>query len=235
LNTPSPAGLLKKMKLLALLLASASLFPLAANAGNMFGPAPFRNGSPLVSGVDGSYQATARAENVTGVFRFAYSGGSQTADTRKNSWVFFVNGRIQRGSVDANINGSSVVGVLDSTAVLASTNASGGTSLPLIFSSGGSSSSAGTFSGKLNLNDSAGAFNGSGTLLPSPPSTNELTIVAEAAIFNTAGDIVGTTVQSTTITNTNAGGMIPPVFYKFRGVRTSTSSSSTAATTPTAN
>lgn len=211
------------------------VFPVVGNAGNMFGPAAFRNGSPLVSGVDGTYQATARAENVTGIFRFAYSGGSQTADIRKNSWIFFVNGTIQRGSVEANINDSSLAGVLDSAAVLASTNASGGTSLPLIFSSGGSSSSAGTFSGKLNLKDSAGAFNGSGTLLPSPPSTNELTIVAEAAIFNATGDIVGTTIQSTTITNTNAGGTIPPVFYKFRGVHTSTSSSSTTVTTSSAN
>lgn len=223
------------MRLLTFLLASTSLFPLAANAGNMFGPAPFRNGSPLVTGVDGSYQATARAENVTGIFRFAYSGGSQTADTRNNSWVFFVNGTIQRGSVGADINGSSLVGVLDSTAVLASTSASGGTSLPLIFSSGGSSSSAGIFSGKLNLKDPAGAFNGSGTLLPSPPSTNQLTIVAEVPILSNTGTITGITINSTTITTTNAAGSIPPVFYKFRGVRTSTSSSSTAATTSAAN
>jgi hypothetical protein len=33
------------------------------------GPPPFTNGSPLVSGVDGSYQATARGRNLTGVFR----------------------------------------------------------------------------------------------------------------------------------------------------------------------
>ena len=44
------------------------------------GPPPFTNGSPLVSGVDGSYQATARGRNLTGVFRFTYSGGRQTSN-----------------------------------------------------------------------------------------------------------------------------------------------------------
>jgi hypothetical protein len=42
------------------------------------GPPPFTNGSPLVSGVDGSYQATARGKNLTGVFRFTYANGVQT-------------------------------------------------------------------------------------------------------------------------------------------------------------
>ena len=46
------------------------------------GPPPFTNGSPLVSGVDGSYQATARGRNLTGVFRFTYANGVQTSSPR---------------------------------------------------------------------------------------------------------------------------------------------------------
>ena len=46
------------------------------------GPPPFTNGSPLVSGVDGFYQATARGRNLTGVFRFTYANGVQTSSPR---------------------------------------------------------------------------------------------------------------------------------------------------------
>ena len=46
------------------------------------GPPPFTNGSPLVSGVDGSYQATARGRNLTGVFRFTYANVVQTSSPR---------------------------------------------------------------------------------------------------------------------------------------------------------
>jgi hypothetical protein len=43
---------------------------------------PFTKGSPLVSGVDGSYQATARGKNLLGVFRFTYPNGVQTSSPR---------------------------------------------------------------------------------------------------------------------------------------------------------
>jgi hypothetical protein len=91
------------------------------------GPPPFTNGSPLVSGVDGSYQATARGRNLTGVFRFTYSGGRQTSNPQLptgntvaslltdpyNDYVFFVEGLVFRGLVQANINVNSIAGVLD--------------------------------------------------------------------------------------------------------------------------
>jgi hypothetical protein len=91
------------------------------------GPPPFTNGSPLISGVDGSYQATARGKNLTGVFRFTYSGGRQTSNPQLptgntvaslltdpyNDYVFFVEGLVFRGLVQANINVNSVAGVLD--------------------------------------------------------------------------------------------------------------------------
>ena len=94
------------------------------------GPPPFTNGSPLVSGVDGSYQATARGRNLTGVFRFTYANGVQTSSPQLptgntvpnlltdpyNDYVFFVEGKVYRGLVQANVNVSSVAGVLDNGA-----------------------------------------------------------------------------------------------------------------------
>ena len=106
--------------LLILILASDYLHASA-------GPPPFTNGSPLVSGVDGSYQATARGRNLTGVFRFTYSSGRQTSNPQLptgstvaslltdpyNDYVFFVEGIVYRGLVQANINVNSIAGVLD--------------------------------------------------------------------------------------------------------------------------
>jgi hypothetical protein len=103
------------------------------------GPPPFTNGSPLVSGVDGSYQATARGRNLTGVFRFTYVNGVQTSSPRLptgntvpnlltdpyNDYVFFVEGKVYRGLVQANVNVGSVAGVLDNGAF----NVPGGSSV----------------------------------------------------------------------------------------------------------
>ena len=115
------------MKILAalLVLVLASQY-LHASAGSP----PFTNGSPLVSGVDGKYQATARGKNLTGVFRFTYANGSQTSSPQLptgnsvpdlltdpyNDYVFFVRGQVYRGLVQANINVGSVAGVLDNGA-----------------------------------------------------------------------------------------------------------------------
>lgn len=114
---------MKKVLSLLALIAAANF----AQAGGFGGPPPFTNGSPLVSGVDGSYQATARGTNLVGVFRFTYSGGTQTSaptlptgDTVTNlltdpynDYVFFVEGLTYRGLVQANINTSSIAGVYD--------------------------------------------------------------------------------------------------------------------------
>jgi hypothetical protein len=99
-------------------LAAVSLIAIAAtlsslHAGSFGGPRPFTNGSPLISGVDGSYQANARGTNTTGVIRFAYSGGNQTSSATANSYVIFSEGFIFSGSVAANITGSTITGALE--------------------------------------------------------------------------------------------------------------------------
>lgn len=220
------------MKTLSLLVATLFFSTIASHAGNMFGPAPFRNGSPLVTGVDGTYQATARSENVTGIFRFAYSGGSQTANARQNSWVFFVNGQVLRGTVEAALDNSSLSGILDSESSGITRDSNGAVTLPIyIFS--GANSAAGSFQGNLNLKSPSGAFSGAGQLLPTPPSTNQLTTISrETEILGTGSNAIAVLgpIESTNILYTNSGGSMVPVNFKFRGVRTSTSS--TAVATP---
>jgi len=195
--------------LLAILAAST------AHAGSFGGPPPFSNGSALVTGVDGSYQATARATNVSGVFRFQYSGGLQTASTTKNNWVFFAGGQIQRGSVTASLDNSSVTGVLDSVAA-STTTSNGSTSLPIILLNSGTSAS-GDFHGTMSPN---GSFSGSGTLEGSPATTNQIIVVAE----QTNGSL-----DTRIVTYSNQAGNLAPTTFRFNGVRltTATSSSST--------
>ncbi len=97
-----------------------------AHAGSFGGPPPFTNDSPLTTGVDGSYQANARADGLTGVIRFAYSEGSQTTTAASNSYMIFVQGYVFSGPVTASIAGSSLAGVLDSdAAAIANTQMTG--------------------------------------------------------------------------------------------------------------
>lgn len=175
----------------------------------MFGPAAFRNGSPLVSGVDGTYQATARASNITGIFRFAYSGGSQTATQRQNNWIFFREGQVIRGNVEASIDESSLTGILaPPQAFTGSTNSNA--VLPLIFVSS-SSASAGTFNGKLNLKSPSGAFSGEGVFQSAAPQVTTYTII------NTNGS------NQPPLSVTNSSGTPFTNNFNFRGVRTSAS------------
>ena len=198
------------MKRVAFLLALVVSAPVALEAG-AFGPPPFSNGSPLITGVDGSYQASARATNVTGVFRFRYANGAQTSSTSQNSWVFFINGQVQRGSVVANINNSSLDGILDSLSAGTTTNTNGTVALPIVFLNA-NNSSAGTFQGKMNQNSPSGAFSGQGTILPAPASTNQVIGITTNAL---GFDV-------TTTSYTNIAGSIPPTGFRFRGVRTTT-------------
>lgn len=118
------------MKTAASLFATALLFSiLSASAGGFGGPGPFRNNSPLPTGTDGTYNASLRGANLSGVFRFTISNGSQGGDlivppavggrvsagtyTRPNTWVAFYQGNVVRGLTDAAIVENKVSGTLD--------------------------------------------------------------------------------------------------------------------------
>jgi hypothetical protein len=220
------------MKTFSLFFLSIALLVPVSLAGN-FGPAPFRNGSPLVSGNDGTYQATARAENVTGIFRFAYSGGSQTGNPSQNNWIFFIEGQIQKGTVQANLSESNLDGILDSASSVSSSSSNGTISLPYIVLSQ-NNNSAGVFSGKLQQKSPNGAFSGQGTLQGLPDTPGEVFIIAEQSVSTGAGATARTftSITATTTPYILTGGNISQTSFKFRGVRTSTTSTPTAAPTP---
>ena len=219
------------MKFFSLFFLSIALLVPVSLAGN-FGPAPFRNGSPLVSGNDGTYQATARAENVTGIFRFAYSGGSQTGNPSQNNWIFFIEGQIQKGTVQANLSESSLDGILDSASSVSSSSNST-ISLPYIVINQ-NNNSAGVFSGKLQQKSPNGAFSGQGTLQGLPNTPGEVFIIAEqSTTVATVPPTTTTRIDAFTEPFTLAGGDIHITSFRFRGVRTSTITTSNTPITPT--
>ncbi len=207
----------------------------ASQAGSFGGPPPFTDLSPLQSGIDGSYQATARGTNLTGVIRFAYQNGVQSPIATGNQYSFFVDGDVVTGGVTASITGKELAGILGGQDFTVPTSDSGTTELPIVFIVRGNRAN-GTFKGKLDLEDRMSYFNGTGTVNPSPVETNTIVLIQtnnNSAVF---GDNIN--VQSSDVTVTPfviPGSSITPTDFTFEGVRNSVfaQGSGGAATTTT--
>jgi len=188
-----------------------------AHAGGFGGPPPFTNGSPLQSGTDGVYQAVASATNVTGLFSFSIVGGVQTSTAAVNKWVFFVDGNILSGVVNANVSNDTVTGILDSGLSGGfATDADGNVTLPAVFLIPGNSAS-GFFEGGIDLNSPIAAFSGDGTLQGTPTRTDQIIFISAAV----AGDPpipASVTVTPVTI----PGSAFEITEFKFRGTRLTT-------------
>lgn len=214
---------------LALLAAAA-----ASHAGSFGGPPPFTNLSPLQSGIDGSYQATARGENLVGVIRFAYQNGVQSAIPAANQYNFFVAGEVVSGGVTASITGKQLAGVLGGQDFTVPETQDGSTSLPIVFIVQGNRAY-GSFEGGIDLEDRMSVFSGNGTISPAPAQTNTVVGINEPP----TGSLVPGPAIDVVVTNfIIPGSSIVPSDFTFEGVRTSvfaqgTGSSDTATTTAT--
>lgn len=129
----------------------------------------------------------------------------------------------------ANIDNSSLDGILDSQGLVSvSTNQTNNSlSLPYVIINQ-NNSSAGTFQGKLNLKNPSGAFSGSGILMPSLSSTNNIVGISQRSDgeFSFNGTVpppefLPGAIIVTTNEFISPAGTIPNVEFKFRGVRTS--------------
>lgn len=217
---------MKFLTFLALGFASAS----SIYAGGMGGP--FTSYSPLQSGIDGVYQATARGTNLTGIISFAYNNGVPVTGGGNNRWVFFINGQIVRGQTSAAIDDDKIAGILDTGAIDSQTDESGNPTLPMIIMNAGSSSS-GYFDGKIDLKSVNARFSGKGLITPSPGMTNQITIISENTITEGSGAsrITTTGIGVTNATYTNLPGTTPETEFKFSGYRLTTLGSATGAST----
>jgi len=149
---------LRRSSAMKRLIAAVILFAsfTGAQAGSFGGPPPFTNGSPLTSGVQGTYQASARGDGISGTIRFTY-GSNGNPSTTNNTYVFFVDGVIISGTVQASIMTSRLAGVLEAPTV--GTIPSPGTAAVNEVTSTG-----GYFSGKFKTNSPNYSFNGNGSL-----------------------------------------------------------------------
>jgi hypothetical protein len=224
------------MKILAPLLV---LIAVSVHVQASAGARPFTDGSPLVSGVDGNYQATARAKNLLGVFRFTYANGAQTSNPQLptgnsvaslltdpyNDYVFFVEGVVYRGLVQANINVFRVAGVFDngganvpnfgqiSVVAPTATPTASPTATPTATSTASLQNSltlnsfmSGFFNGSIDQSSPDASFQGTGSVVVVSPAT---------VIANSTGLVDGSSFERK---------------FKFRGVRNHTGTTSTSTT-----
>jgi hypothetical protein len=204
------------MKLPALCTLALVAAAAASHGGSFGGPPPFTDLSPLQSGIDGSYQATARGENLTGIIRFAYQNGVQSTLPNANIYSFFVAGDVVSGNVIASIQGKDLAGVLGGQDFSVPSSSDGSTELPLVFIVRGNRAN-GSFEGHLDLEDRMSAFEGDGQIAPANTETNTVIGIAQnttAAVVVNALDVVVTNFEI-------PGSNIIPTTFEFKGVRTS--------------
>jgi hypothetical protein len=214
------------------------LFSLAFAAtlaqGLAFGPAPFRNGSPLLTGTDGVYQAVASGANLTGIFTWAMSGGVQLSSANNNSWVFFVDGNVVRGSTVANVSNNSISGILDPNVDFQIPLDAGDKPILPFIRIIPSTSSQGRFSGTINLKSPTAAFSGNGLLQNVGNRTFQVLYISESTSENPPVYETSTIITQGNTTTTITGGLptftlnattVPPAptTFTFRGTRLSTS------------
>jgi hypothetical protein len=202
-------------------------------AGGFGGPAPFQNGSPLRSGIDGIYQASASGQNLTGIISFALNSGIQTSNRRENSWIMFHQGTVYRGSTAVNVVDSDISGILDSQDFSVPSAPDGTIELPVVFIVP-SDRVSGEFTGSLQLRSPTGKFSGKGSLYPSPSETLEIIgITADIpALAITSGGGGPITIPALAITKETlliSGSTAPELSFRFNGVRKSTVTGVTAA------
>lgn len=195
----------------------------ASHAGSFGGPPPFTDLSPLQSGIDGSYQATARGTNLTGIIRFAYQNGVQSPIATANQYSFFVNGDVVSGGVTASITGKELAGILGGQDFSVPTSDSGTTELPIVFVVRGNRAN-GSFTGQMDLENSMSAFNGKGTISPAPAEDNTVVLINTNSTSGGTVVIAPFTIPGSTIVETD---------FTFEGVRTSVFAQGSGSTTTT--
>lgn len=193
------------MKFLA---GSLALFAVlsSAHAGGFGGPPPFTNGSPLTSGTDGSYQASARGNNTSGIIRFRMSGGNQTF--AGNDYIFFSEGLVFTGSTQASIMKSKISGIL-------------GTSFPVT-----GHTLRGFFSASLDQNSAFGSFSGKGDVITANGQVTRTTTSTTTPRVVKNGDGTTTTILTApVVVTTDELNQPRKIGIKVKGVRTTTSGS----------
>lgn len=219
----------KVITVLALSLVSLS----SSFAGGFGGPPPFRNGSPLPTGVNGAYVGAVSGSNMSGVIAFEYTAGVQSGVAARNTWVIFFEGQVYRGVTDVAIADGNISGILGTStaAPVGRTNSSSSSNSTVIvgppnFNSASTRTQSetlaslvnpsGFFNAKLNKNSPTGSFKGNGMLEG---------VFSTTATATTTGSSSGTGIPTVTVTegpNTTVTTQTISAPFKVNGVRSRT-------------
>ena len=223
-------------------LLGVSVTTLFAASSMAMGPGPFSNGSPLPSGNDGTYQASARGTNLAGVIRFAVQSGSQLfgselltpSSTQQglNSWAIFFEGKLYTGLTDAVISGSNITGVLSApTSILrAITNLQSDGGIVITDPATGlfpadalirGQNLSGFFEASLDQKSPMGSFSGNGEVAVTIPPIYTVNLQPPGAPVNSS-------ITQVPDPAAGYGGLTPippnpPATFRIRGTRTSIS------------
>ncbi|MEI8312958.1 MAG: hypothetical protein WCH98_19605 [Verrucomicrobiota bacterium] len=174
---------------LASLLAILSV--VTAHAGSFGGPTSLNTSTQ--TGAVGTYQATARGKGLSGIFRFNYnSNGNPVATTANPStYVFFIDGMLVTGTVDASLMSSKIAGIFESGTVA--------TVSPFLF---GYEVPGGSFTANINTSSANYFFKGKGNIQSysqavavAPVLQTDIPWIAKNRDFKVSGQRTSTTLD----------------------------------------
>ena len=156
-----------------------------AHAGSFGGPTSLNTSTQ--TGAVGFYQGTARGNSLTGIIQFAYNSDGNPSSTVASTYVYFIDGTLVTGTLDASIQSSKITGILETGTV---TSGSGNSFSPYYFDY---EVPGGSFSANINTRSANYFFKGKGTLQLYTQATSTSPWLSNNRSFRVTGQRTSTT------------------------------------------
>ena len=169
----------RSIALLLLVFTAASV-----HAGSFGGPTSLNTSTE--TGAVGTYQASVRGRYFSGILRFAYSANGNPINTLTNpsTYVFFIDGMLVTGTVDAAILSGRIASVLETGTVAVVSPFYFGFEVP-----------GGTFNANINTSSANYFFKGQGKLQVFSELTATAPWVSDVRSFKISGQRTSTTLD----------------------------------------
>ena len=151
-----------------------------AHAGSFGGPTSLNTSTQ--TGAVGFYQGTARGNSLTGIIQFAYNSDGNPSSTVASTYVYFIDGTLVTGTLDASVQSSNITGILE-TGTVAVVN-------PYYF---GYEVAGGSFNANINTRSANYFFKGKGTLQLYTQATSTSPWLSNNRSFRVTGQRTSTT------------------------------------------
>ena len=158
-----------------------------AHAGSFGGPTSLNTSTQ--TGAVGTYQATVRGKNLSGILRFNYNSNGNPVNTATNpsTYVFIIAGMLVTGTDDASLLSGRIAGILETGTI------NGGISIsPFFF---GYEVPGGTFNANINTSSANYFFTGNGNLQLFTQATAVDPWISDVRNFKVSGQRTSTTLD----------------------------------------